>query len=398
MKKEGYYSAGEFARIAHITKKTVRYYDEHHILKPAFVTASGARFYTDAELARLQQILLLKYLGFSLDDIREITVNAEDKSFMLESMRLQHKLVEDRMEQLQVIADTLRSTMEAVEKEEAVDWSHMLDLIHDMGLEKSLRNQYRNASNISSRISLHKMYSVNKTGWFPWIYSQCRISDHMKILELGCGDGTLWKENLEKLPENCRVILSDISEGMVRDARRMLSGMEGAASRRFSFTVFDCQDIPYDDESFDLVIANHVLFYCDSLERTCSEIRRVLKQGGKFVCSTYGKEHMKEVSLLASGFDDRIVLSANKLYDRFGRENGREVLEEYFGEIRWISYEDALCVTEAEPLISYILSCHGNQNQYIPDKYKEFRAYVKKNTMDGFYITKDAGVFFCEKL
>ena len=54
-------------------------------------------------------------------------------------------------------------------------------------------------------------------------------------------------------------------------------------------------------------------------------------------------------------------------------------------------------VRDAEPLISYVLSCHGNQNQYILDRYKEFRAYTARKTAKGFRITKDAGVFLCEK-
>ena len=44
-----------------------------------------------------------------------------------------------------------------------------------------------------------------------------------------------------------------------------------------------------------------------------------------------------------------------------------------------------------------VLSCHGNQNQYILDRYKEFRAYTARKTAKGFRITKDAGVFLCEK-
>ena len=49
MKKDGYYSSGEFARMAHVTLRTIRYYDKQNILKPSYVTESGARFYTDRE-------------------------------------------------------------------------------------------------------------------------------------------------------------------------------------------------------------------------------------------------------------------------------------------------------------------------------------------------------------
>ena len=83
MKKEGYYSSGSFAAKAHVTKKTLRYYDEHGFLKPSYVNENGARFYTDQDFQKMQQIQLLKYLGFSLEDIREMTMKeAQDKSFV----------------------------------------------------------------------------------------------------------------------------------------------------------------------------------------------------------------------------------------------------------------------------------------------------------------------------
>ena len=393
MKKDGYYSSGEFARMAHVTLRTVRYYDKQDILKPSLVTESGARFYTDEDFARLQQILLLKYLGFSLDDIREMTIGDSDYHFMLNSLNIQLRLVRDRIEQMQLVEKAIQDTAQAIQEQHTIDWSQMLNLIHLTGMEKSLKNQYQNATNISSRINLHSLYSQNKQGWFPWIFQQCHIKPRLRILELGCGDGTLWTDNLALIPEDISITLSDISSGMLRDARRAI----GSSDTRFAFRAFDCKKIPYKDESFDLVIANHVLFYCDDIPAVLKEICRVLSPEGHFLCSAYGKAHMQEVSQLVEDFDDRIVLSADKLYERFGRENGRKILEPFFPDAKWLSYEDFLLVQDAEPLISYVLSCHGNQNQYILDRYKEFRAYTARKTAKGFRITKDAGVFLCEK-
>lgn len=394
MKKDGYYSSGEFARMAHVTLRTIRYYDKYDILKPSLVTEAGARFYTDEDFARLQQILLLKFLGFSLDDIREMTIDDSDYHFMLNSLDIQLKLVQDRIEQMQLVEKAIRDTSAAIRSEHSVDWSQMLNLIHLTGMEKSLKNQYQNATNISARINLHKLYSQNPQGWFPWVYEQCRIQPGMKILEIGCGDGTLWKSSLSRLSADVSITLSDLSDGMLRDARRTL----GTGDTRFFFESFDCHQIPYPDGSFDLVIANHVLFYCEDIPQVCREVQRILKPGGKFLCSAYGQKHMQEVSRLVQDFDERIVLSADKLYERFGKENGREILLPYFSQITWSSYEDSLLVLEPEPLISYILSCHGNQNQYILDRYTEFRSFVRKKTSEGFHISKDAGLFFAEKL
>ena len=269
----------------------------------------------------------------------------------------------------------------------------MLNLIHLTGMEKAVKKQYQNATNISSRIRLHRLYSKNKKGWFPWIFDQLNLKDGMKVLEIGCGNGMLWEENDYQIPRTIMINLSDVSEGMLRDARRNV----GSEDKRFKFEIVDAENIPYEAETFDVVIANHILFYCENLKKTCSEIARVLKKTGMFVCSTYGKNHMKEVSDLVRGFDNRIVLSADKLYEKFGKENGEKVLKPYFKSIDWKEYSDWLEIQEVEPLIAYILSCHGNQNQYILNHYNEFRDYVKEKVKKNFFVTKEAGIFVCKK-
>ena len=401
----GYYSSGQFARLAGVSLKTIRFYDKKNILKPSYRNASGARFYTEEDFAKLQQILLLKYLGLSLEDIKELAIDTSDQHLLLNSLKLQKKLVKDRMEKLQMVEAALNDTVSVMEQEQQVDWSHMLELIHLTGMEKSLKSQYQDAGNISARIRLHKEYSVNKQGWFPWVFEQCGITDGMRVLELGCGNGALWTENRTKLPKGTQVVLSDISEGMIRDARRAV--LESAKSpdidfaaesmETFSFATFDCRSIPYEDTTFDLVIANHVLFYCEDIGAVCREIKRVLKAGGRFICSTYGSSHMKEITDLVQAFDSRIVLAAENLYEIFGLENGGAVLEKIFDEVSLVRYEDEIHISEPEPLLEYILSCHGNQNQMLLDKYKEFKAFVTEKTRYGFHITKHAGVFIAEK-
>ena len=177
---------------------------------------------------------------------------------------------------------------------------------------------------------------------------------------------------------------------MLRDVRRRIG-----SDSRFSFQAFDCHRIPFASDSFDLVIANHVLFYCDDIAKVCREVSRILVPGGRFLCSTYGASHMQEITALVQEFDSRIQLSGEALYARFGLENGAQLLAPYFSEISTKLYDDALYVTDAAPLIEYILSCHGNQNQYLLERYQDFRRFVEKKTLKGFHITKSAGLFIC---
>lgn len=385
-----FYTSGEFAAKAHVTLRTIRYYDKQKLLVPSERTASGARRYTDGDLAKLQQILLLKFLGFSLEEIREMTLASADEQFLLESMRMQKRLLQERMEQIQEMTKAVDSTIETIQEEHRLDGSRLLDLIHMTAAENSLKSQYQNAANISARIRLHRDYSMNPLGWFPWIMEQYELEPGMRILELGCGNGALWTENCGRLPKDIRVILSDKSEGMLKDAKSALGEDE-----RFSYETFDCSSIPFAESSFDLVIANHLLFYCEDLNRVLGECTRVLKPGGRFACSTYGQQHMKEITELVQQFNSNIVLSSECLYERFGLENGAKILADFFSDCRLLRYEDAIEVTESEPLISYILSCHGNQNRLLLDRYKEFREFVDSRTAGGFHITKDAGMFLC---
>lgn len=387
------YTSGTFAKMAHISQRTVRYYDKQNILKPTYVTPEGRRYYSDQDFVRLQQILLLKYLGFSLEEIRSLTIADQDESFLVNSLELQRKLVQDQIEQLQMVEQAIQNMSTEIQSDHEINWSHMLELIHLTNMENRLQTQYQNSTNISARIRLHSMFSKNPVGWFPWVYQQCGIRSGMRILEVGCGNGRLWTENRSKLPEGIQVTLSDVSDGMIRDVRRDA----GLDESRFDYQHFDCAKVPFADETFDLVIANHTLFYCEDIPKVCKELGRVLKHGGRLVCGTYGPDHMKEITDLVQSFDKRITLSADCLYARFGRENGAALLAPYLTTVEWRPYEDALEVDAAEPLIEYILSCHGNQNQYILDRYNKFRAFVTQRVGKSFHITKDAGVFIGQK-
>ncbi|MGO5291414.1 MerR family transcriptional regulator [Porcincola sp. LCP21S3_C12] len=410
MKKEGFYSSGQFAKLADVSVRTIRFYDRQNILKPSFVDAHGARFYTDQDLASLQQILLLKYLGFSLEEIRDMTIGGSDYSHISRMLRIQEKLVQDRIEQMQTVAEAIRDTEEELRRGNA-NWQNMLDLIHLTGMERSLASQYRSATNLSARIALHSLYSTNPEGWFPWLYRKLALVPGMRVLEVGCGDGALWTCRHEELPHPITIVLSDISDGMIRDVRRNIRQAiptadsqtsdpvspadGGQALRPFTFQVFDCANIPYPDNTFDLVIANHVLFYADDLPKTLQELARVLRPGGRFICSSYSSRHMHEIRDLVQLFDSHISLSQGQLYERFGLENGQSLLSPVFSSVRLLRYEDGLRITDPQPLIEYILSCHGNQNQYLVNRYKEFQAFVKEQVGNVFCVTKDAGIFVC---
>lgn len=379
-----YYKTGQFARLANVSERTIRYYDKIGLLKPSFVMENGYRQYSDLDLLKLQKILSLKHLGFSIEEIFPMVM---DNTNLKESFELQIDLIEDKISHLQSLKDALKRASQTPD----LSWNMILSLVQLSNEETNIIEQYKNAKNLNDRISLHEKYSTNSQGWFNWLFEKIDFSKVNRLLELGCGNGKLWQENKIDL-RNREIFLSDISEGMVEEVRNKLGS-------DFNCIVADAEKIPFKDEYFDSIIANHVLFYLNDLNLGLKEIDRVLKSDGVLYCSTYGKNHMKEITDIVQSFDSRVNLSNHSLYDVFGLENGECILKQYFTSVQRMDYQDSLEITESKPLIDYIMSCHGNQNEILGPRLSEFKEYIEELLQkDGkIVVTKQAGLFLCGK-
>ena len=379
-----YYKTGQFAKLANVSERTIRYYDKIGLLKPSFVMSNGYRQYSDLDLLKLQKILSLKHLGFSIEEIFPMVL---DNSTLKDSFKLQIDLVNSKIHHLQTLQDALTKAYNSPD----LSWNMILSLVQLSNEESNIIEQYKNTKNLNDRILLHEKYSTNKQGWFNWLFENIDFSRVNRLLELGCGNGKLWQENKIDL-RNREIFLSDISEGMVEEVRKKLG-------TDFNCIVVDAEKIPFKDNYFDTIIANHMLFYLNDLDEGLKEISRVLKTNGVFYCSTYGKDHMKEITEICKQFDNRIQLSNHNLYDVFGLENGEEILKRYFKNVKRIDYKDSLEITEVQPLIDYIMSCHGNQNEILGPNLIDFKEYLEEllKKDDKIVVTKQAGLFICHK-
>ena len=399
---QGFYSSGSFARKAKVSLRTIRYYDKIDLLKPTLVEDNGRRFYTDEDFSKLQQILTFKMLGFSLDEIKAMTISTPDKDTLQKSLAMQLSLVRMQKAQLAQMEQALLEADAFLNNNEQMDMNHMVNLIHLSNAKHTLQEQYKTTQNIDARVRLHKECSVNPMGWFPWVFSHCALFEGCRVLELGCGNGALWSDNSERIPAHSQITLTDISEGLLEETRiklnKELDPVVAEKSLSVVFCPCDCRNIPFENEQFDIIIANHLLFYIEEREQVYQEVLRVLKPGGRFIASTYGPKHMQEISTLVQEFHPSITLADKELYEIFGLQNGADELRPYFSSLEIQYYEDSLLVSNPELLLEYILSCHGNQNEYLLPKYQEFKDMLtRKLSRKPFRITKEAGLFVCIK-
>ena len=333
---EKLYSTGEFAKIAGVTLRTIRYYDKIGLLKPTKILENGYRKYCNNDLITLQKILSLKELGFSLEEIYPL-IQDNDKDSFKKSIVLQTNLINQKIQKLTALKESLKATEKILTKNE-IAWDKIIELIKLSSIKEEVINHYINAKNLETRITLHDTFSINKQGWFPWLFEQIDFSTVYRLLELGCGNGKLWQYNFYNL-RNREIFLSDISNGMLEKVKQNLGN-------DYNYLNIDCQNIPFKNNYFDTIIANHVIFYLKNPHLGLSEITRVLKKSGTFYCSTYSKNHMKEISDIVKNFDERINLSSISLAEHFGLENGKEILSNYFSFVDIKKYEDELIIND----------------------------------------------------
>jgi SAM-dependent methyltransferase len=249
-----------------------------------------------------------------------------------------------------------------------------------------LNEQYRNASNLNARIELHRRFSTNAYGWHRWVFDHFRLPPDARVLELGCGPGELWRENGDRIPEGWEVTLADLSPGMLAEVRQSLRDLP----RSFVFAEVDAQAIPFPDASFDGVIANHMLYHVPDREKALAAIRRVLRPGGRLYAATNGQAHMRELR----EWIQRWTPDASVWSITFDLENGREQLARWFPHVTLRRYEDALVITEAEPLIAYVRSGYAG-SAFAGDRLAELTAFIEREiaSRGAIRITKDAGLF-----
>ena len=148
------YSTGKFAKLANVTERTIRYYDKIGLLKPSFVLSNGYRQYTDSDLLKLQKILSLKHLGFSIEEIFPIVLEDQD---IKESFQMQVELLDSRIKHMNLIKDSMEAMIMTLDTGK-IDWGKVISLIQLSSDDNNVVDQYKNAKNLNVRISLHDVF------------------------------------------------------------------------------------------------------------------------------------------------------------------------------------------------------------------------------------------------
>jgi SAM-dependent methyltransferase len=235
-------------------------------------------------------------------------------------------------------------------------------------------------------------HQVDPVDLFGWVVELAEVSPTSTVLDVGCGNGNYLTRMASN---NIPAVGCDLSLGMLAAARPNPMLING-----------DCANLPFPDGCFDTVLAAHMLYHVDDRLAAISELRRVLRAGGRLVAVTNGAVHMGSLRDLVEvaahqatpGWVMRVPADT-----AFSLENGAGQLAAVFESVELVRPSRTATVELRDPRIAadYVASTEDHYQSEVDRPWWEIVAEVQADveaiiSRDGYFVVEgDTGAFIC---
>ncbi len=257
------------------------------------------------------------------------------------------------------------------------------------------------------RQETHELYSEPKLDFTDWALDSVSWRGDETVLDIGSGPGRYYHALQTRYP-NIRYYACDLYAGMVQ-----------THPYKNTLALADAQRLPYSDASFDVVMANHMLFHVPDVERALRELRRVVKPGG-YVMATTNSIHtmpefqalMRRAITLLSPPGTANVRVPGQHTDPFTLESGTRLLSRHFFAVVRYDLPRSLIFPSADPALAYLNSTRSVREAELPQgvNWDEMMMIVREqigrlidhfgeltvNTLSGLLVATDRGDFIDE--
>lgn len=194
---QGFMTVGEAARKTGVTVRTLQYYDKEGLLSPSAESEGGRRFYTDKDLVILHQIISLKSLGFSLDDIKQRLVSLETPADVANALTEQADDIRRKIEQLKASLSAIEQLKAEVLQMQTVNFKTYADIIVNLQMKN---DSYYLIKRFDDDTLDHIRSQFDKESGLDFMERFNRLSDEIVQLQ---------KENVSPESEKCQQVVKE---------------------------------------------------------------------------------------------------------------------------------------------------------------------------------------------
>lgn len=384
------YTIGELAELAGVSIKTLRVYERKGLLVPERNADNQYRMYNETAVRKLEQIRLMKYLGFSLDQIEHFLAGHEDGD-REEMLLTQKHLLEKKKEQLSSVIACVEKAI--AECREGMKQSE--EFLHNLG--SIVKNQ--RADELVWRLGKH---SDEPRGWSEFVFEKAKLTEGMKVLDAGAGYGNLWRYNLQRLPEGLQVTCVDKhkthADGFCEYVKeKEILGEVGKGQISFLWEDLELRKF---SEKYNCIFFNHVASFIQDRVALYEKFRDSLLENGMFICTWGGLLLFENVrKVLAPFLDDVTPLDVRQKKHTTLLSQYEEELSAVFGHVERLVYVTTLHFATAEEYMDYLLQVGKSAETELEQRRPEFLAYLRGLQKDdgGYEFVRDTYLYRCRR-
>jgi SAM-dependent methyltransferase len=277
---------------------------------------------------------------------------------------------------------------------------------------QAVGRMYETEEALRIRQETHELYSEPKMDFTEWAIGSVKWQGDEVVLDVGSGPGRYYTALHARYPE-IEYYACDLYVGMVQ-----------THPSKNTLALADAQRLPYPDATFDVVMANHMLFHVPDVERALRELRRVVKPGGLVMATTNSIHTMPEfqalmrraITLLSPPGTANVRVPGQHT-DPFTLESGTRLFSRHFFAVVRYDLPRSLVFPSAEPALAYLNSTRSVREAELPQgvSWDEMMMIVREqigrlidhfgeltvNTLSGLLVATDRGDFideYAEKL
>jgi SAM-dependent methyltransferase len=241
-------------------------------------------------------------------------------------------------------------------------------MVTSPGTDRDLLTQkaYATDEALSVRQRIHDQYSVPPVNFLDWVLEREIWRGNELVLDVGAGPGVYF-ESAARRASHGAVIGADLSFGMAQRANR-----KGIAQM---MTNADVQTLPFASSTFDIVLANHMLYHVPDLDLALSEVHRVLKPTGVLIAATNSQFNMPEFDQLTRRVFSQLGVTGNDVENfvkpasrNFNLEDAPSQLSHHFGAVARFDLPSALVFPSKQPVLDYFNSMRALKEPLLPSK------------------------------
>lgn len=359
------FTVGELAALAGVSPRTIRYYDKKGLLCPVAYSENQYRQYDKSSLLQLQQVLMLKYIGFSLEEIIQIFQSRKEMSIP-ELLAEQKRMLLEKRQQLDQVISVVEKTQEYCRNDE-------LTLPQFSELVKMLTS---NAS-ANKTFEYYEKYGSKQQDWYPWLFRQLQIQTGENVLDIGGGYGLVWRRSFSQIPQGVHILVLDKSQEQIRLLRSFVNENRNLLKKgtSFSFQNADLNQASYGVEAYDCIVSLHMWPYVENRTAYLDKTRRALKPRGRLCANINWRDYAAALDSLLKGFSRDLDIQPPSDKQQESLQAMEKDFRTYFPATDSRLFENELHISDSDDLYRFLLD-RGAVGKQIAGYGREFVKYL----------------------